>query len=68
MATGNPYRIKAATFRAFIPTHVESIICRHRGGKARLVRLEPLPVDVEGEMLTFKCEKCGKESKTIVQA
>ena len=23
--------------------------------------------NVVGEMLTFKCEECGKESKTIVQ-
>ena len=53
---------------AFIPTDVKSIICRHCGGKADLIRREPRPADVEGEMLTFKCEKCGKESKTIVQA
>jgi len=67
MATLNSYRIKAAIFRAFIPTDVESIICRHCGGKARLIRREPLAADVEGEMLTFECAKCGKQPKAIVQ-
>jgi DNA-directed RNA polymerase subunit RPC12/RpoP len=47
---------------------LRSIACRRCDGRASLIRREPLPVDVEGEMLTFKCEKCGKESKTIVQA
>jgi hypothetical protein len=51
----------------FIPTDIESIPCRRCKGKARLIRREPLPADVRGEMFTFKCEKCGKESKTIVQ-
>jgi hypothetical protein len=27
----------------------------------------PLPANVVGELLIFKCEKCDKESKTIVQ-
>jgi len=51
----------------FIPTDITSIVCRHCGGKSRLVRHEPLAADVEGEMLTFECEKCGKQSKAIVQ-
>jgi len=50
----------------FIPTEVETIACRHCRGKARLIGREPLPAG-EGEMLTFKCETCGKESKTIIQ-
>jgi hypothetical protein len=51
----------------FTPTDIESIACRRCRSKARLIRREPLPANVVGEMLTFKCEKCGKESKTIVQ-
>ena len=51
----------------FIPTEIASIVCRRCGGKARLVRREPLAADVEGEMLTFECMKCGKQSKAIVQ-
>jgi hypothetical protein len=51
----------------FIPTDIESIACRRCRGKARLIRREPPPAGV-GEMLTFKCEKCSKESKAIVQA
>jgi Zn finger protein HypA/HybF involved in hydrogenase expression len=52
----------------FISTNnIESIPCRRCRSTARLIRREPLPADVVGEMLTFKCEKCGKESKTIVQ-
>ena len=51
----------------FIPTDIESIPCRRCKGKARLIRREPLPANLAGEMLTFKCEKCDKELKTIVQ-
>ena len=51
----------------FIPTDIESTVCWRCREKARLIRREPLPANVMGEMLTFKCEKCGKESKTIVQ-
>jgi hypothetical protein len=51
----------------FIPTDIESIPCRRCKGKARLIQREPLPANVVGEMLTFKCEKCDKELKTIVQ-
>jgi len=51
----------------FTPTDIESIACRRCGSKARLIRREALPANTMGEMLTFKCEKCGKESKTIVQ-
>ena len=51
----------------FIATDVEPIVCRHCKGKARLIRREPLPANLVGEMLTFKCEKCDKELKTIVQ-
>jgi DNA-directed RNA polymerase subunit M/transcription elongation factor TFIIS len=47
----------------FVPTDITSIVCRHCGGKSRLVRREPLAADVEGEMLTFECEKCGKQWK-----
>jgi hypothetical protein len=51
----------------FVPTDIESIACRRCEGKARLIRREPLPADLEGEMLTFECTKCGKQSKAIVQ-
>ena len=51
----------------FIPTDIESITCQRCKGKAQLIRREPLPANVVGEMLTFKCEECAKESKTIVQ-
>jgi len=51
----------------FIPTDIKLIACRRCKSKARLIRREPLAANVVGEMLTFKCEECGKESKTIVQ-
>jgi hypothetical protein len=51
----------------FIPTDIESITCQRCKGKARLIRRESLAANVVGEMLTFKCEKCDKELKTIVQ-
>jgi len=50
----------------FTPTDIESIACRHCGSKAHLIRRKPPPAGV-GEILIFKCEECGKESKTIVQ-
>jgi len=50
----------------FIPTDIESIACPHCRGIARLIRREPPPAGV-GELLTFKCDNCDKESKTIVQ-
>jgi hypothetical protein len=34
----------------FVQTDIASIVCRHCGGKARLVRREPLASDEEGEM------------------
>ena len=49
----------------FIPTDIESITCRRCKGKARLIRREPLPANLVGEMLTFKCEKCDKDLKTV---
>jgi len=52
---------------AFIPTNIELIACRRCRCKARLIRREPLAANVVGEMLTFKCAECGKESKTVVQ-
>lgn len=51
----------------FIPTEIDSIACRCCRGKARLIRREPLAANVVGEMLIFKCDKCDKELKTIVQ-
>jgi len=50
----------------FNPTDIKSIACRHCMSTARLIRREPPPAGV-GEMLTFKCDECGKELKTIVQ-
>jgi len=52
--------------KMFISTDIESIACRRCMSTARLIRREPPPAGV-GEMLTFKCDECGKESKTIVQ-
>jgi hypothetical protein len=53
--------------RPLIPIEIESACCRYCGGKARLIRREPLAAGVAGEMLTFECEKCGKRPKAIIQ-
>jgi Zn finger protein HypA/HybF involved in hydrogenase expression len=50
----------------FVPTDIETISCRHCGSTARRIQRGPPPAGV-GEMLTFKCDKCDKESKTIIQ-
>jgi len=42
----------------FIPTDIESIVCWRCREKARLIRREPLPANIVGEILIFKCENC----------
>jgi hypothetical protein len=51
----------------FIPTDIPPIVCRRCGGIARPIRREPLPADLEGELLTFECEDCGKKTKIIAE-
>jgi len=49
------------------PIEIDSACCRYCRGTARLIRREPVAAGVEGELLTFECEKCGEQPKAIVQ-
>lgn len=49
------------------PTDIAPIACEHCGGKARLIRRSPLAADLKGEMRTFRCKGCDKQTKIIVQ-
>ena len=49
------------------PTHVASTICSHCKAKARLVWHSPLPAGLEGEMRSFLCSRCRKQTRIIVQ-
>jgi len=47
--------------------HINPIVCRRCGGKARAVWHSPLPAGLEGEVRTFECEDCGKKTKMIIE-
>jgi hypothetical protein len=49
------------------PTHVASINCSYCKAQARLVWHSPLPAGLEGEMRSFACSRCRKQTKIIVQ-
>ena len=48
-------------------THAASTICSHCKAKARLVWHSPLPAGLEGEMRSFLCSRCRKQTRIIVQ-
>jgi hypothetical protein len=49
------------------PTHAASINCSHCKAKARLVWHSPLPAGLQGEMRSFLCSRCRKQTRIIVQ-
>jgi len=49
------------------PTHAASINCSYCKAKARLVWHSPLPAGLEGEMRSFVCSRCRKQTRIIVQ-
>ena len=51
----------------FIPTDIAPIACLRCRSKAYLIRRVPLPADLKGEMRTFQCKTCGKQTKIIVK-
>ena len=51
----------------YIPPSRTPITCPHCGANARLIWHSPLPADLQGEMRTFQCKKCRKQTKTVVQ-
>ena len=49
------------------PAHAASINCSHCKAKANLVWHSPLPAGLEGEMRSFVCSRCRKQTRIIVQ-
>lgn len=55
------------SFAYISPTHITPIACSHCGENARLLWHSPLPAGLMGEMRTFQCKGCGKQTKIIVE-
>ncbi|MGA8972142.1 MAG: hypothetical protein WB496_02955, partial [Pseudolabrys sp.] len=43
-------------------TYIEPITCPHCGGQAYLMRRTPHP-EIKGEVWTFECKDCGKQTE-----
>jgi hypothetical protein len=55
--------IKARKKSTFVKqTYIESITCPHCGGQAYLMRRTPHP-KIKGEIWTFECKDCGKQTE-----
>jgi transcription elongation factor Elf1 len=48
-----------------MPTHIEPITCPHCGGQAYLMR-RTLHPKIKGEIRTFECKDCGKQTEKSV--
>jgi transcription elongation factor Elf1 len=46
-------------------TYIEPITCPHCGGQAYLMRRTPHP-KIKGEIRTFECKDCGKQTEKSV--
>jgi rRNA maturation protein Nop10 len=44
------------------PTYIEPITCPHCGGQASIMRRTPHP-QIKGEVWTFECKDCGKQTE-----
>jgi hypothetical protein len=51
----------------YIPTDIAPIACQYCGANAQVIQRSRLAADLDGEMRTFECENCGKQSKLIVR-
>jgi transposase len=49
------------------PTYLTSIACPHCGANAHLMRRSPLGDGRKGELRTFECKDCNKQTEMIVQ-
>ena len=49
------------------PTHITPIACPHCGANAHLMRRSPLGGSRMGELRTFECKDCSKQTEMIVQ-
>jgi hypothetical protein len=43
-------------------TYIEPIVCPHCGGQASIMRRTPHP-NIKGELWTFECKDCGKQTE-----
>ena len=52
----------------YVPlTNTEPITCPRCKRYVHLIERAPLPAGLKGEMRTFECKKCGKQTKIIVE-
>ena len=52
----------------YIPlTNIKPIACPRCKAYVRLIERAPLPAGLKGEMRTFECKKCAKQTKIIVE-
>jgi transcription elongation factor Elf1 len=49
--------------RSSPPTYITPVTCPHCGGQARLMRRTPDPQYTGGEIRTFECDACGKQTE-----
>jgi transposase-like protein len=50
----------------YIPqTHITPIVCPHCSASAHLMRRAPHP-EIKGEVRTFECKDCGKQTEMTV--
>ena len=47
-------------------TYITPIACPHCGGKSSLMRRSPVPDQAEGEVRTFVCAGCEKQTEIRV--
>jgi transcription elongation factor Elf1 len=50
-----------------LPNYIAPMDCPRCGAYAHLIDCVPLPAGLSGEMQTFECKDCGKQTKIIVK-
>ena len=64
---GAMHQPRHQAFTYVTPTNIKPFACPRCKLYARLIQRAPLPAGLKGEMRTFECKKCSKQTKIIVQ-